>query len=145
MALRETDDVETKLGPFGPVNITMKVALQQFVFECVCVVPMLADFCYVLGYSTQKTFSEPFAHALMMKKKVSCVQAVYISSRMDRNIISCSSGLPCRGSGGSSWGLVMCILRLPQKSTARFCERARSKRRGGSKTLGEIVHFFCLP
>jgi hypothetical protein len=69
MALRETDDVETKLGPFGPVNITMKVALQQFVFECVCVVPMLADFCYVLGYSTQKTFSEPFAHALMMKKR----------------------------------------------------------------------------
>jgi hypothetical protein len=42
MALRETDDVETKLGPFGPVNITMKVALQQFVFECVCVVPMFS-------------------------------------------------------------------------------------------------------
>jgi hypothetical protein len=75
---------------------------------------------------------------------VSCVQVVYISSRMDRNTISCLTGLPCRGSGGSSWGLVMCILRLSQKSTARFSERARSKRRGGSKTLFGIVHFFSM-
>ena len=70
MALREADDIETELGPFGPVNITMKIALQRFLFECVWVAPMLVDFCYVLGYSTQKTFSEPFSHAFMMKKKV---------------------------------------------------------------------------
>jgi hypothetical protein len=70
MALREADDIETELGPFGPVNITMKVALEQFFFQCVCVVPILVDCCYVLGYSTQKTISEPFSSALMMKKKV---------------------------------------------------------------------------
>jgi hypothetical protein len=47
----------------------MKIVLQRFLFECVCVAPMLVDFCYVLGYSTQKTFSEPFSHAFMMKKR----------------------------------------------------------------------------
>jgi hypothetical protein len=144
MALREADDIETELGPFGPVNITMKVALEQFFFQCVCVVPILVDCCYVLGYSTQKTISKPFSRANNAKLDsllcvlcavcvycVSCVQALYISSRMDRNTISSSTGLPYGGSGGSSWGLVMYILRLPQKSTARFCARARSKRRGG--------------
>jgi hypothetical protein len=68
MALREVADVETELGPFGPVNITMKIALQQFMFQCVCVIPILVDFCYVLGYSTQETFSKPFSHALMISE-----------------------------------------------------------------------------
>jgi len=68
MALREADDIETELGPFGLVNITMKIVLEQFLFHCVCVIPILVDFCCVLGYSTQKTFSEPFSHALMISE-----------------------------------------------------------------------------
>ena len=39
MALREVDDVETELGPFGPVNITMKIALEQFFFNAFALFP----------------------------------------------------------------------------------------------------------
>ena len=163
MDLREADDVETRLGPFGPDNITMKVALQEFLLNAFALFPCWYTFAMfsatlhrrprvnderkrsLRNLNTAKLDGLFSVLCAVCAYCVSCVQAVYISSRMDRNTISCSTGLPCRGSGGSSWGLVMCILRLPQKSTARFCERARSKRRGGSKTLGEIVHFFCLP
>jgi hypothetical protein len=39
MDLREADDVETRLGPFGPVNITMKVALQEFLLNAFALFP----------------------------------------------------------------------------------------------------------